>query len=47
MPLALLHRPFRKVKPQACFAQFRVGTMTTKTSAGKNRLHILIEIQTS
>jgi hypothetical protein len=47
MSLARLHRPFRKIKPQACFAHFRVGTMTAETSAGKNGLHILIEIQMS
>src|SRR5215469_4162313 len=47
MPLALLHRPFREVKPQAGFAHFRIGTVTAEATAGQDRLHILIEIQAS
>ena len=31
--LTLLRRPFGKVEPQACLAHFRVGTMTTETTA--------------
>ena len=47
MALALLHRPLSKIEPQACLAHFRVGTMTTKTTTGQDRLYILIEIEAS
>ena len=45
--LALLHRPLSEIEPQACLAHFRVRTVTTKTSAGQDRLYILIEIEAS
>src|SRR5579872_714858 len=47
MAFALLHRPFSQVKPQACFAHLRVGTVTSETTAGQDGLHILIEIEVS
>ena len=33
MAVPLLHRPLRKVEPQARLAHFWVGTMTTETTA--------------
>src|SRR5262249_30002131 len=47
MALALPHRPFSQIKAQACFAHFRVRTVTTEASTGQNRLDILIEIEAS
>jgi hypothetical protein len=43
---ALLHRPLGKIEPQSRFAHFRVGTVTTEASAGKNGLNVLIKIKT-
>jgi hypothetical protein len=45
MSLALPHRPFREIKPQARFAHLRIGPVATEATAGKDGLYILIEVQ--
>ena len=43
--IALLHRPLSKIKPQTRLAHFRIGTVTSETTTGQDRLHVLIKIE--